>query len=387
MIYNYCFTFHFSMGVKWRCNICDKERSSKQIIENHIKKLHPTSELNSKQYTRVVVVNSEGDLANKKKKPEKKKTAYASFSGLKNIFSDIKLTQNYTLYPAKMKINTEPAVHSDIEIGSEQITSKGSEKERDSNHDTCDVNIIPQLSSFISENLDMSLPVPDVAGNNIVTVSVLAEHPTRPSVPPVTTSINLGVTKPPVPTGTTRHSIITVTTPTIRTQPGTIPPIHVVTRSPTQTTLRHPIPTGTRPKIRFGTRLQMRFGTRPQIQPSTGPQIQSSIRPPVPIGIRPSITTVTRPPFITLPKPSTHVVSRPPILASTRPPIPTSNSFPIPMNTRPPIPFNTRPPTPNPECPPPTMSITMTPFSLLSPADKALLCRGDFKVPYKTRGS
>ena len=78
------------MKTKWRCDICDKYLSSKQIVEIHIKKLHPSSDPSEKQYTRVVQVSNGDSQRTEKPKSVKIKAAYASFAGLKNIFSNTK---------------------------------------------------------------------------------------------------------------------------------------------------------------------------------------------------------------------------------------------------------------------------------------------------------
>ena len=102
------------MKTKWRCNICDKTLSSKQIVESHIKKLHPSSDLSEKQYSRVVQVPSDGSQRTEKPKPVKKKTAYDSFAGLKNMFSNKSMCHSFSLWPSKRKSD-----HQNVELSEE----------------------------------------------------------------------------------------------------------------------------------------------------------------------------------------------------------------------------------------------------------------------------
>ena len=102
------------MKTKWRCNICDKNLSSKQIVESHIKKLHPSSDLREKQYSRVVQVPTDDSQRNEKPKPVKKKTAYDSFAGLKNMFSNKSMCHSFSLWPSKRK-----SEHQNVELSEE----------------------------------------------------------------------------------------------------------------------------------------------------------------------------------------------------------------------------------------------------------------------------
>lgn len=85
------------MKQKWKCSICNKVLSSKQIVENHIIKLHPDSDKSVKQYIQVQVTSEEKQ--SKKPKKVKAKAAYASFSGLFNIFANKDLCKDFSLYP------------------------------------------------------------------------------------------------------------------------------------------------------------------------------------------------------------------------------------------------------------------------------------------------
>ena len=128
------------MKPKWKCNICSKELSSKQIVANHIKKVHPNSELNDKQYSRVTQGTSDDTnrkTQKKQKKPEKKKTAYASFAGLKNIFSDKTLCQSFSLYP-KARNQDNPQHESTT---AEVVETSGVREDGDLNN--CDTAPVP----------------------------------------------------------------------------------------------------------------------------------------------------------------------------------------------------------------------------------------------------
>ena len=91
------FQIQNEMKQKWKCSICNKVLSSKQIVENHIIKLHPDSDKSVKQYIQVQVTSEEKQ--SKKPKKVKAKSAYASFSGLFNIFANKDLCKDFSLYP------------------------------------------------------------------------------------------------------------------------------------------------------------------------------------------------------------------------------------------------------------------------------------------------
>ena len=83
------------MKSKWKCLTCNKILATKQNIEKHIEKLHPDCNRTQQQYT---VVQVSSDENNPEKKQSKGKSAYAYFSGMKNIFSHKDLCKNLNLY-------------------------------------------------------------------------------------------------------------------------------------------------------------------------------------------------------------------------------------------------------------------------------------------------
>ena len=80
------------MKHKWRCNLCQKMLSNKQMVEKHIAKIHPEAG-NGKHYLRLEVVSEESKTGKLSKKP-----AYASFDKLQNIFSQESLCEKLDLY-------------------------------------------------------------------------------------------------------------------------------------------------------------------------------------------------------------------------------------------------------------------------------------------------
>jgi len=91
------------MTFKWICGVCHKSLSSKQMVVNHLMKLHPTAD--NKNFTRIRTADEDYD--NNKQSYERmkptKKTAYSSFSKLHNIFSNENLYEKLELYPKKLK--------------------------------------------------------------------------------------------------------------------------------------------------------------------------------------------------------------------------------------------------------------------------------------------
>ena len=95
---------------KWKCKVCAQMLSSKQKVEEHIRSLHPDSNLvnSTDMYVRVQV----------SKKPEKKDSrsskpaAYSSFSGLYSLFSDKDICRRFELYSSS-KLSSNEIVFSD----------------------------------------------------------------------------------------------------------------------------------------------------------------------------------------------------------------------------------------------------------------------------------
>ena len=90
------------MTYKWNCGVCHKSLSSKQMVVNHLVKLHPTAD--NRNFTRTQTADKDEN----NKHPDEiskplKKPAYSSFNKLHNIFSDESLCEKLELYPKKSK--------------------------------------------------------------------------------------------------------------------------------------------------------------------------------------------------------------------------------------------------------------------------------------------
>ena len=101
---NYFFCFRtMAMKVKWKCTVCNKQLSSKQNVQCHIRTYHSNEVTIAKPYCRVTDESSNHGLKGilgPKNVVVKKKAAYNAFKGLKNIFADGSLCNTLNLWPS-----------------------------------------------------------------------------------------------------------------------------------------------------------------------------------------------------------------------------------------------------------------------------------------------
>ena len=163
-----------AMRSKWKCNLCGKVLASKQNIEKHIEKLHPSCEKIEKHYTVEYVECEESNTSKKQSKP---KTAYSFFSGMNNIFLHKDMCKDLTLYSHSSAPDTTSTVDmasrepdQDIELGTTE-GEKGNTRDLDIPDTTGE--FLPGLSNFISESLKSPLPIDNLETGSDISLTHL----------------------------------------------------------------------------------------------------------------------------------------------------------------------------------------------------------------------
>ena len=139
-----------NMKNTWICQICKKSLSSKQMVVNHIAKLHPESNLQETNYRKVE--HKEKDSCNLiGGSKEKKKSAYSSYSNLHNIFSCDDLCERLVLYPKSKSTDVNEDANS-LSIVDKQSIVVGFDESQPYASESADVGLIDSSQKGFDPN-------------------------------------------------------------------------------------------------------------------------------------------------------------------------------------------------------------------------------------------
>ena len=129
------------MSNKWQCILCAKILSSKQKVKSHLETIHPGSNKDSTAYKCV----PKSKLKTVKDDSSKsKKSAYSSFIGLNNIFSEKSLLSKFSLYPPVKNSHKTPQIDVTLE---DDIVQPTGETESQLSEETVTVTCINNCES------------------------------------------------------------------------------------------------------------------------------------------------------------------------------------------------------------------------------------------------